>query len=77
MKGLMHCPFCTSGDVQLGTDIDSSSRTLIAYIHCNGCDARGPRCVHSNVDARALLQWNTRPTLDEETVLRVAFKLTE
>ena len=74
---LMHCPFCGSVDVQLVTGVDGNSLLATTHIHCNNCGARGPRCVYDNVSVRARAKWNTRPTIDEETVLRVTFKLTE
>ena len=75
---LMHCPFCGGQGVirAFGASPAFPYQTCVA---CTTCEAKGPWAkgeTEYHATQQAVRQWNGRLSLDNDTVLRVAFKLT-
>lgn len=65
MSDLKPCPFCGSSDLELFNDEEQ------VMIRCRDCDARGPSC---NLDRKAQVEWNVRPTEDNWKKVAEGFK---
>lgn len=78
---LMHCPFCGSAKAEsvLNSRSSTQKNPFRTHICCNDCGAQGPFTTgdapYSSAEHATEL-WNGRLTLDADTSLRVAFKLT-